>query len=103
MTCAPTATRTRDLPLMRSFRDGRSAVAFLVRASLVVVWLPPNVRGSRPVLARTWHVLRLSRSAVTGSARVCLVRSVRVQRQRRGPPGAAADDHRLLMVVRGHA
>jgi hypothetical protein len=56
-----------DLPLRRSFRDGRSGAAFLVRASLVVVWLPLNVRGSRPVLARGWHVVHLSTASSSRS------------------------------------
>ena len=55
MTCALNATRTRDLPLRRSFRALRSTAASLARAGFFVIWLPLNVRGFCPVLARGWH------------------------------------------------
>ena len=32
----------------------------LVSAGFLIVWLPPDVRGFRPVLARGWHGLCLS-------------------------------------------
>jgi hypothetical protein len=44
-----------DLPLTRSFRVLSSTAAFLVSVGLLVVWLPPDVCGFRPVLARGWH------------------------------------------------
>jgi hypothetical protein len=62
-TCAPTATRTRDLPLRRSFRGVRTTAALVIRASFLVVLMPLDVRGLRHVLARGWHGLRLSQSA----------------------------------------
>jgi len=65
MTCAPTATRTRDLPLMRSFHAGGQAAVFLIRAGLLIVWLQLNVSGFRPVLARGWHEGRLEHAART--------------------------------------
>jgi hypothetical protein len=34
---------------------GRSTAAFLVRAGFLVVWLPLDTPGFRPVLARGWH------------------------------------------------
>jgi hypothetical protein len=55
MTGAPNATRTRDLPLRRSFHDGRSTAAFLVGGGLVTFRLPLDVCGVRLVLARSWH------------------------------------------------
>lgn len=60
MTCAPNATRTRDLPLRRSFHAVSQPAVFLVRAGLLIVWLQLNVSGFRPVLARGWHGPRLS-------------------------------------------
>jgi hypothetical protein len=62
MTCAPTATRTRDLPLIRKL---------VIRADLFVVLLQLNVSGFRLVLARGWHAPVLSRcleQALPGSA-----------------------------------
>ena len=59
MTCAPTATRTRDLPLRRSFHAGGQPAASMIRAGLLIVWLQLNFSGFRPVLARAWHVVRL--------------------------------------------
>jgi hypothetical protein len=44
-----------DLPLRRSFHDGRSSAASLARAGLGVVWLPLDVSGFRLVLAHGWH------------------------------------------------
>ena len=55
MTCAPTATRTRDLPLRRSFRALRPTAVILLSAGFLVVWPPLDVPGFRPVLARDWH------------------------------------------------
>jgi hypothetical protein len=60
MTCAPTATRTRDVPLRKSFYAVAQPAASLVRACLLVVWLPLNVSGFHLVLARGWHGARLS-------------------------------------------
>ena len=57
MTCAPTATRTRDLPLRRLFHAGGQPAVFLVRAGLLVLWLQLDVSSFRPVLARGWHGL----------------------------------------------
>ena len=64
MACAPNATRTRDLPLRRSFHTLRSTAAFLVRAGFLVVWLPLDVSGFCPVLARGWHGTGLDPSLV---------------------------------------
>jgi hypothetical protein len=55
MTCAPTATRTRDLPLRRSFRVPSSTVALLLGRGLLVVLVPLDVYGSRSLLARERH------------------------------------------------
>jgi hypothetical protein len=55
MTCAPTATRTRDLPLRRSFRALRSTAAMLLSAGPFVVQVPLDVLGFYPLLARDWH------------------------------------------------
>jgi hypothetical protein len=55
MTCAPKATRTRDLPLRRSFHVPGSTAAFLVRGGLLVVWLPLDACGFRLVRAREGH------------------------------------------------
>jgi hypothetical protein len=55
MTCAPTATRTRDLPLRRSSHVLEPTAASLVRAAFLVVWLPLDVYGLRPLRARGGH------------------------------------------------
>jgi hypothetical protein len=47
--------RTADRPLTRSFLGQRRTAAFLVSAVALAVWLPLDVRGFRPVLARGWH------------------------------------------------
>jgi hypothetical protein len=60
MICAPTATRTRDLPLRRSFHNRRSTAALLARAGLAVVWVPFGTCRFRLVLAREWHGAWLS-------------------------------------------
>jgi len=52
---APSATRTRDLPLRRSFRVLRSTVAMLLRRGSLVVLVLLDARSSRLVLARGWH------------------------------------------------
>ena len=57
---APGRIRTRDPLLRRSFHAGGQAVAFLIRAGLLVVWLQLNVSGFRLVLARGWHEARFS-------------------------------------------
>jgi hypothetical protein len=44
-----------DLPLRRSFRIPWSSAAILLGAGFLVVWLPPDVRRFRLVLARGWH------------------------------------------------
>jgi hypothetical protein len=56
MTCAPTATRTRDLPLRRSFQVQRSTAAF--RADFLVILVPLNVRNFHLVRAREGHTAR---------------------------------------------
>jgi PadR family transcriptional regulator PadR len=53
--CAPTATRTQDLPLRRSSPPSAPAAETLVGAGSLVVSLPPDVGGSGPVLARGRH------------------------------------------------
>jgi uncharacterized membrane protein YgdD (TMEM256/DUF423 family) len=58
------ATGTRDLLLRRSFHVLRSTAVFLVRAGLLVAWLPLDVSGFRSVLAREWHAARLSMRTV---------------------------------------
>jgi hypothetical protein len=63
MTCAPTATRTRDLPLRRSFHVPGSTATSLVYAGFLIVWLLLDTCGFRPVLARTWHGCALAPSA----------------------------------------
>ena len=60
MSCAPNATRTRDLPLRRSFHAAGQAAVLLVKGGLLVVWLQLNVSGFRPVLARGWNEARTS-------------------------------------------
>jgi hypothetical protein len=44
-----------DRPLRRSFHVPGPTGASLVRAAFLVVWLPLDVRGFRPVLACAWH------------------------------------------------
>jgi hypothetical protein len=71
MTCVLNATRTRNLPLRRSSRVLGSTAAFLVGAGFLVLWLPPDIRRFRLVLARGWHAPVLSRcleQALPGSA-----------------------------------
>ena len=53
---APSATRTRDLLLRRSFRGTPPPATVQVRSPVVGVSVPLNDRRSRPVLARIWHV-----------------------------------------------
>src|SRR5215831_12995992 len=60
MTCVPTATRTRDLPLRRSFRVLRSTAVLEIRAGFLVVLVPLDVCGFHLVLAREWHAARPS-------------------------------------------
>jgi hypothetical protein len=55
MTCAPTATRTRDLPLRRSYRGRWPTAAFLVSCGLPGAWHPVSVPGFRLVRAREGH------------------------------------------------
>jgi hypothetical protein len=52
---APTATRTRDLPLRRSFHGDRATVAFLVRAGLLIAWPQLSVSRFRLVWACEGH------------------------------------------------
>jgi hypothetical protein len=47
--------RTVDLLLTMSIPGRNSTAATLVRAGFVVVLVPVNVSGLRPVLARGWH------------------------------------------------
>src|SRR5947207_13610962 len=54
---APGRIRTRDPLLRRSFRATGQPAAFLIRASLLVVWQQLGVSGFQPVLARPWHVV----------------------------------------------
>jgi hypothetical protein len=72
MTCAPTATRTRDLPFRRSSHLLRRSSHLLgptaasqVKAGFLGVWLASSVWGSRPVLARGWYGRPLIRSYST--------------------------------------
>ena len=51
-TCAPTATRTRDLPLRRSSYGRSPSAALLVRGGLLVVCVPLDVCGFCLVRAR---------------------------------------------------
>ena len=44
-----------DLLLTMSIPGRNSTAAILVRTGFVVVLVPVNVPGFRPVLARTWH------------------------------------------------
>ena len=46
--------------LRRSFHAAGQPAAFLIRAGPLIVWLPLNVSGCRPVLARGWHEVRPS-------------------------------------------
>jgi hypothetical protein len=55
MTCAPTATRTRDLPLRRSSLPSAPAAETLIGAEFLVLWLPLSTDGFVLVLARGWH------------------------------------------------
>jgi hypothetical protein len=51
----PSAIRTRDLLLRRSFQAGGQAAAFLVGAGSLIVSLRLSVSSFRSVLAREWH------------------------------------------------
>ena len=55
MTCAPNATRTRDLPLRRSFHGRRSTAAFLVSCGLAGAGHRVSVPGFCLVRARGGH------------------------------------------------
>ena len=55
MTCAPNATRTRDLPLRRSSRGRWPTVAFLVSCGLACAWHPVSVSDFCLVRAREGH------------------------------------------------
>jgi len=59
---APTATRTRDLPLRRSFRVLGPTAAMLLGPVLLVVLVAAIARGVKLVLARGWHVGRVPSS-----------------------------------------
>jgi hypothetical protein len=52
LTFAPTATRTRDLPLRRSYRGRWQTAAFLVSRGLHGAWHPVSVSGFCLVRAR---------------------------------------------------
>jgi hypothetical protein len=49
------AARTADRPLTRSSQGAWPTAAILVRAGLLIVLVPLNVRGFWLVLARGWH------------------------------------------------
>jgi len=76
MTCAPTATRTRDLPLIRrSSRDRRPPAASLVSCGLHGAWRPASVSGFCQFTRTTLRPVRdrSSPSAIArGSHAVCL-------------------------------
>ena len=57
MTCAPTATRTRDLPLRRSFRVLRSPTALVIRTGFLVVLVLLEAARFAPLWARRGHAL----------------------------------------------
>jgi hypothetical protein len=71
--------RSDPLP-RRSFQAGGQPAAFLMRASLLILWLQLNVSGFRLVLARGWHGARLS-MRTTGR----LARGGRIRRARGHP------------------
>src|ERR1700733_10562569 len=55
MTCAPTATRTRDLPLRRSFHAAGRPAHAQVGGCPGYLWVTADDRSFPPVLARMWH------------------------------------------------
>jgi len=55
MTCAPTATRTRDLPRRRSFRVQWPTAALVIRLGFLVALVPLDVRGFHLAGARGGH------------------------------------------------
>ena len=55
MICAPTATRTRDLPLRRSFRASQPTAVMQLMAGLLVVLVPLDACGFCLVRARGGH------------------------------------------------
>ena len=55
MTRAPSATRTRDLPLRRSFHAAKRTAVMLLSVGFLVVLVPLDAGGFRSVLARGWH------------------------------------------------
>jgi hypothetical protein len=57
MTCAPTATRTRDLPLRRSFRAQADLCVPQARDLTSFLWRPLDDCSYLLVLARKWHVV----------------------------------------------
>lgn len=73
MTSAPTATRTQDLPLRRSFRGLGSAAAFVIRADFLVVLVPLNARGFHSVghAEGTRHAFDASYGAGAIEANIC--------------------------------
>src|ERR1700728_4127339 len=67
--CAPSATRTRDLLLRRSFRATPPPVTVQVRTRVVGLSVPFNDRHSGHVLARIWHGRLLMESPHLGVRR----------------------------------
>jgi len=71
---APLRNRTVDLLLTMSIPGRNSTAAMLVRTGFVIILVPVNVPGFRPVLARVWHDVfvlnyrRLWRRAVVAKA-----------------------------------
>src|SRR5215471_18587806 len=69
MTCAPTATRTRDLPLRRSFVCSRLNAAMLARPRLLVVLVLLDVARFGSLWARGGHAVRVMRQETRADER----------------------------------
>jgi hypothetical protein len=68
MTCAPTATRTRDLLLRSSFRGRAWPAHIQVSSHTRCSWLTASDRGLPLVLARMWHAGQFRRDIAGSTA-----------------------------------